>query len=145
MKIGYILSQTEEVKYSAHLLAMTPNRYELLKVEQMQLWESSSDPNCLNNSFDAYIPVYNEETGMYGWINRGQYAAFMKWKSLNMPQPQEPANCAPLIHIGSLSPVRATLYRTSTSLPLSQSCHQQTQKMAFCQQISWSSSFRQAV
>lgn len=143
--IGYILSQAEEVEYSAQLLAMTPNRYDLLKAEQTQLWESASDPNCLNNSFDAYIPVYNEETGMYGWINRGQYAAFMKWKSLNMPQPQEPANCVPLIHIGSLYPEAVTLYQKDTSWLPSQFCHQQTQKTAFCQQISWPSSFRQAV
>ena len=134
--IGYILDQ-KEVEYTASLLAMTPNPYILLKVEQMQLWENSTDPNCLNNSFDAYIPSYNEEKGTYGWINRGQYAAFMKWKALNMPQPQEPANCVPLIHIGSLSPQAVILSENSTSLPLSQFCHQQTQMSAFCQPISF--------
>jgi hypothetical protein len=143
--IGYILDQTEEVEYSASLLAMTSNPYDLLKVEQMQLWENANDPNCLNNSFDAYIPSYREDLGTYGWINRGQYAAFMKWKSLNMPQPQEPANCVPLAHIGSLSPVRVALSEKDASLPLSRFCHQRTQKMAFCQPTFWPSSFRQAV
>lgn len=140
--IGYILDQTEEVQYSAQLLAMTPNPYTLLKIEQVQLWENADDPNCLNNCFDAYIPSYNEDKGTYGWINRGQYAAFMKWKSLNMPQPQEPANCVPLAHIGSLSPVRVILSEKDASLPLSQFCHQQTRKMAFCQPISFESFFQ---
>ena len=135
--IGYILDQTEEVEYSASLLAMTPNPYDLLKVEQMQLWENSEDPNCLNNCFDAYIPTYNEEKGMYGWINRGQYAAFMKWKALNVPQPPELANYVPLIHIDSLSPVPVILSQNDTSSPLSQFCHPQTQKTAFCQHTSF--------
>lgn len=135
--IGYILDQTEEVEYSASLLAMSRSAYELLKVEQMQLWENSEDPDCLNNCFDAYIPTYNEEKGMYGWINRGVYANFMKWKSLNMPQPQEPANCVPLVHTGILSPVRVTLSEKDASSPLSQFCHQQTQMRAFCQQTSF--------
>lgn len=143
--IGYILSLEEEPVYSASLLALSTNPYKLLKIEQIELWENQKDPNCLNNTSDAYIPNYNEETGMYGWINRGQYAAFMKWKSLNMPQPQGPANCVPLAHIGSLSPVRVVLSEKDASLPLSRFCHPQTQKMAFCQPTFWPSFFRQAV
>ena len=139
--IGYILDQTEEVEYSASLLAMTSNPYDLLKVEQMQLWENSKDPNCLNNSFDAYIPTYREDLGTYGWINRGQYAAFMKWKTLNMPQPQEPANCDPLIHTGILCPVPVILSETDASLPQSRFCHQQIQRRVFCQQTSWQLSY----
>jgi hypothetical protein len=135
--IGYIFDQTEEVEYSASLLAMTRNPYDLLKVEQMQLWENATDPNCLNNSFDAYIPEYKEETGMYGWINRGQYAAFMKWKYLNMPQPQEPANCVPSIHEHNLSPVAVVLSEKDNALRLSLYGHQQTQKSAFCQETFW--------
>ena len=140
--IGYLLDLTEEPTYSATLLMMTPNPYDLLKKEQMELWENQSDPNCLNNTFDAYIPVYKEETGLYGWINRGQYAAFMKWKNINMPLPQEPANCVPLNHEHSLCPERVVLSETDASLLLSRSCHQQTQKSAFCHQISWQSFVR---
>lgn len=135
--IGYILDQTEEIEYSASLLAMTSNPYDLLKMEQMQLWENSNDPNCLNNSFDAYIPEYREDLGTYGWINRGQYAAFMKWKTLNMPQPQEPANCGLSIHEHNLCPERVILSETENALRLSLYGHQQTQKSAFCQETFW--------
>lgn len=135
--IGYILSLEEEPVYSASLLAMSTNPYDLLKLEQMELWENQKDPNCLNNTFDAYIPNYNEEKGTYGWINRGQYAAFMKWKSLNMPQQQEPANCDPLAQIHNLYPERVVLSETDASLRLSLYGHQQTRKSAFCQETFW--------
>ena len=135
--IKYILDQTDEVEYSASLLAMSASRYELLKVEQIQLWENSKDTNCLNNCFDAYIPAYREDLGTYGWINRGVYANFMKWKALNMPQPQEPANCVPLVHTGILSPVPVILSQNDTSLLPSQFCHQQIQRRVFCQHTSW--------
>lgn len=143
--IDYILEQKEEVEYAASLIIMNPNPYVLLKVEQSQLWENSQDINCLNNSFDAYIPIYNESTGMYGWVSRGHHAAFMKWKSLNMPHTPEPANYVPLIRIDTLYPQKVCLSEKYASLPLSQFGHQQRQKSAFCQPISFESFFQQAV
>jgi hypothetical protein len=55
--------------------------YELLKQEQMYLDSARYDPNCLNNQIEAYIPKYNESTGMYGWVPKNAVVNFRKWLS----------------------------------------------------------------
>jgi hypothetical protein len=62
------------------------NPYQLLKHEQIFLDKSRLDPNCFNQTFDAYVPK-----GIQGkrksWINRGHYLNFCLWrkKHLNVP------------------------------------------------------------
>lgn len=53
--------------------------YELLKNEQKALDAARYDPNCMNNQMEAYLPKYNESTGMYGWIPRSAGMNFSKW------------------------------------------------------------------
>lgn len=53
--------------------------YNLLKNEQMALDEARYDPNCLNNQMDAYVPKYNESTGMHGWIPKTAVMNFSRW------------------------------------------------------------------
>ena len=51
----------------------------LLKNEQLYLDEGRYDPRCLNNQIEAYIPKYNENTGMYGWIPKNAVMNFNRW------------------------------------------------------------------
>lgn len=55
------------------------NALELLKAEQKALDAGRKDPACLNNNVLAYIPDYNESTGMYGWIRKGAVLNFKNW------------------------------------------------------------------
>lgn len=60
------------------------DQYDLLKKEQMELDRNRFNPLCLNNAVEAYIPNYNENTGMYGWIEKQAVMSFKRW--LNSPQ-----------------------------------------------------------
>lgn len=57
---------------------------DLLKIEQQELEGARYDTNCLNNQIEAYIPKYNETTGMYGWLPATDVMNFKKW--LNSPR-----------------------------------------------------------
>lgn len=65
--------------FRVKVLFKSENPYELLVKEQEWLDKSKFDLNCMNNSWDAYIPK-----GIQGdrkaWINRGHYLNFMNWK-----------------------------------------------------------------
>lgn len=53
--------------------------YELLKAEQKELDAARYDQNCLNNQIEAYIPKFNESTGMYGWLPASDVMNFQRW------------------------------------------------------------------
>jgi hypothetical protein len=53
--------------------------YDVLKREQMELVKHRYNPDCLNNTLDAFIPLYNEDTNMYGWIDKGTVLSFHRW------------------------------------------------------------------
>lgn len=53
--------------------------YTLLKLEQEALDAGRSDPNMLNNQTQAYIPPFDPETGLYGWIPPGAVLNFNNW------------------------------------------------------------------
>jgi hypothetical protein len=53
--------------------------YKLLVIEQQRLDDGRNDPNMLNNQRDAYIPPYDEATGLYGWISPGAVLNFRNW------------------------------------------------------------------
>lgn len=67
-------------KFSAKAILVTDNAYELLKREQEELDAGRSNPDFLNNQVEAYIPQYNEDSGHYGWIDRGAVLNFRKWQ-----------------------------------------------------------------
>lgn len=54
--------------------------YELLKKEQELLDEGRKSKVMLNNNTDAYVPLYNVDTQMYGWITKNEFLNFEKWK-----------------------------------------------------------------
>jgi hypothetical protein len=55
------------------------SQYELLKREQMELDKHRYNTLCLNNAIDVYIPKYNEETGMYGWLEKTAVMNFNRY------------------------------------------------------------------
>ncbi len=66
-------------KFRYEIVIETANPYLLLKAEQLSLNESLMNPYCLNNNTIAYLPKYNQQTGGFGWINRGYILNFKKW------------------------------------------------------------------
>lgn len=78
----YFFTHVEKKKkgvFSVDCLLESESAYELLKAEQIALDASKKDKNCLNNATQAYMPMYNEETGLYGWIKKHEFLAFKKW------------------------------------------------------------------
>jgi hypothetical protein len=65
--------------FGAEIILESDNAYDLLKCEQEALNKARRDKKCLNNNVDAYIPAFNELTGMYGWITKQQVLNFRKW------------------------------------------------------------------
>lgn len=77
--IKYVIRQKIEV-VEVELLIHTDNCYELLVCEQENIDKYCHDKNFVNNTFDAYIPDFNEDKGMYGWIPRQAVLNFQRWK-----------------------------------------------------------------
>lgn len=75
---GYVEKKKKGV-FSVECVLESDSAYQLLKAEQEALDKSRVDKNCLNNATQAYIPLYNEETGLYGWIKKHEFLAFKKW------------------------------------------------------------------
>jgi len=75
----YIL-WNEGKSLSIEVLFTSNNPYQLLKREQQELYASKNDENCLNKSFDAYIPIFTQVNGEKSWINRGYYLNFCIWR-----------------------------------------------------------------
>lgn len=75
---SYVESKKEGT-FIIETIKESDNPYELLKAEQENLWLAAKDVKCLNNNIEAYIPEYNEETGMYGWIPKSSVLNFRKW------------------------------------------------------------------
>jgi hypothetical protein len=82
---SYIL-WNEGHEVTVEVILESKNPYQLLKAEQIALDEAKSDPNCLNLSFDAYIPVHTQVNGVGSWINRGYYLNFCIWKKKRLNQ-----------------------------------------------------------
>lgn len=72
-----------EGKFVVDIILESDNAYELLKAEQIELDKSVLDKKCLNNTTLAYIPQFNELTGLYGWIKKQSVLNFKKWLKKN--------------------------------------------------------------
>lgn len=70
-------------KVELQIIFQSDNPLLLLKREQTELNLAKNDTNCLNQSFDAYIPQFTQVNGKKSWINRGYYLNFMDWKRKN--------------------------------------------------------------
>lgn len=78
----YFFSYCEKQKegtFRVDILLEDSNPYNLLVAEQKELNKSMKDKKCLNALADAYIPEFNELTGMYGWIPKQAVMNFKKW------------------------------------------------------------------
>lgn len=65
-------------RFRVKVLLSSKDDYDLLKTEQQALDAYRFDKRCLNNTTEAYIPKYNEEAEMYGWLSKG---AVLNWKN----------------------------------------------------------------
>lgn len=66
-------------KFKVDTLLNSPNGYLLLKKEQEELDAGRKNPNFLNNQVEAYVPAYNDETELYGWMTKNEVLNFRKW------------------------------------------------------------------
>jgi hypothetical protein len=67
-------------KFKVEYLFESDSGYELLKKEQEEIDAAKRNPNFLNNQVEAYIPQYNDETEMYGWITKQEVLNFRRWQ-----------------------------------------------------------------
>jgi hypothetical protein len=67
------------LKFKVHVLLESENGYELLKKEQMELDLGRKDPHFLNNQIQAYIPEYDPDTKLHGWLTQNEVLNFRKW------------------------------------------------------------------
>lgn len=65
-------------KFKVNTLLETENGYQLLKMEQQLLDENRGNPDYLNSQTTAYIPEFDESTGMYGWLKPQEVLNFRK-------------------------------------------------------------------
>jgi hypothetical protein len=65
--------------FLVEIIIATNHPMKLLMTEYNELKKAESDENCLNKSFDVYIPQDTQKKAG-SWINRGHYLNFMKWK-----------------------------------------------------------------
>ena len=73
------IEKKSEGYFRVEILLEGENIYELLKTEQIYLDKSLKDKKCLNNSVQAYIPDFNDLTGMYGWLPKTAVMSFKRW------------------------------------------------------------------
>jgi hypothetical protein len=64
---------------SVTILLETDDTLELLKREQLELDKGRSTKKFLNNQVEAYIPMYDDETKMHGWIPPHAVLNFKNW------------------------------------------------------------------
>lgn len=82
---SYVEKHKEGI-FRIEILLESDNHYELLKREQFELDRDRMDKKCLNNTTMAYIPQYDEITGLYGWLKKPYVMAFKSWlKSKKKP------------------------------------------------------------
>jgi hypothetical protein len=55
------------------------SHFDLLKREQMELDKNKNNDACLNNTKNAYIPIYNDHNGNFGWLEGKDVFKFMEW------------------------------------------------------------------
>lgn len=74
----YVKKHPEET-FTVETLLKSDSPYELLKREQEELDAGRFKMALLNNQLTAYIPAYNEDKRMYGWIPPAAVLNFNNW------------------------------------------------------------------
>lgn len=78
----YFKYNKEAGRFRVKILAKVNNKfdqYQLLKREQMELDKYRFDKQCMNNAIEVYIPLYNDLTGMYGWVEKSAVMNFKRY------------------------------------------------------------------
>lgn len=61
------------------ILFDTSDQYQMLKRAQEELDKARHSSKCLNNNVEPYIPLYNDLTEEYGWMDKSAVLNFKKW------------------------------------------------------------------
>lgn len=72
--------------FRIEIILKSNNPLDLLKTEFIELNKAKTDSQCLNHSFEVYIPQYTQVNGKKSWINRGWYLNFMQWRKKQLSQ-----------------------------------------------------------
>lgn len=75
---SYIKSKPS-LSFELEIILKSADALCILKKEQDELDKARYDRYCLNNQIEAYLPQYNEATGMYGWIEKSAILSFQKY------------------------------------------------------------------
>lgn len=67
-------------KPKVEILEETSDQFELLKIAQQELDKARYRRSCLNNTVEPYVPLFNEQTGQYGWMDKSAVLSFKKWQ-----------------------------------------------------------------
>lgn len=81
-------------EFKVETLLENESGYLLLKMEQEQLEACRNDSAFLNNQINAHIPIFNEDTGMYGWITVNNVLNFNKWLKSRRTKRKHPKQSA---------------------------------------------------
>jgi hypothetical protein len=73
------IQEHPDKELSVKVIVQNDNIYQLLSSEYLELEKNRNNKNCLNNNIEPYIPQFNEDTGMYGWIPKMSYLHYRKW------------------------------------------------------------------
>lgn len=71
--------------FRVEVIKESDNPYELLVIEQQELYRGMFDRSFMNNQTEAYIPAYNEDNQAYGWIPAHAVLNFNNWLKKNKP------------------------------------------------------------
>lgn len=76
--LNYVKEHPEN-KFKVEALIESENGYLLLKREQQEIDKGKGNPNFLNNQIEAYVPAWNDEIKMFGWLKMNEVLNFRKW------------------------------------------------------------------
>lgn len=67
--------------FKVEIIKTSLDAYEVLVAEQLALNENIKDKKMFNNNLQAYVPKFNEKTGLYNWITVDQVNRFYSYLS----------------------------------------------------------------
>jgi hypothetical protein len=66
-------------KFKTEILLESNSGYQLLKKEKQELDKGKVNPQFLNNQTEPYIPPFNDETDMFGWLKKNEVLNYYRW------------------------------------------------------------------
>lgn len=59
-------------------ICQSENAYEVIKAELEALYQYAGTLGCMNKNVEPYMPKYNRNTKMYGWLTKNQFLNYKK-------------------------------------------------------------------